>query len=77
MMINTVERRKRMVPLFEVRKILGLSWPRMMQIVRSGELPVYSIVGKETLLSDIGEYGDGLRVKEEDLDDFINNRLVS
>jgi hypothetical protein len=76
-MIHTLDKRQRMIPLYEVRKILGLSWPRMMELVRRGELPLYSIVGRETLLSDLGDYGDGLRVKQEDLDNFINSRLVS
>jgi hypothetical protein len=72
MTIMTIE----LIPLYKVRKMLNVSWPRMMQIVRDGELRVYNVSRQKMHLEDIGEDGSGLRVRGDDLDAYIDSIMI-
>lgn len=77
MMITTHEHEvTKLVPLFKARKILQVSWPRLMQMVRTGAFPVFNISDEPMSLEDLGEDGSGLRVKAEDLQDYIDSRRI-
>lgn len=65
-----------LIPLYEVRKMLGLSWPRMMEIVKSGDLPVISGSGEHLSLDNIDEDTRGLRVLPSDLQTYIETMRV-
>ncbi len=66
----------KLVPLFKARKILGVSWPRLMQMVRTEAFPVYNISDEPMSLDDVEEDGSGLRVKAADLEDYIDSRRI-
>lgn len=77
MMIKTHEQDvTKLVPLFKARRILGVSWPRLMQMVRTGAFAVYNISDKPMSLDDVEEDGSGLRVKATDLEDYIDSRRI-
>jgi len=65
-----------LIPLYEVRKILGLSWPKMMEIVKSGDLPVISRSGEHLSLADIDENTRGLAVFPSELQTYIESMRV-
>ncbi len=75
-MITTEYDVTKLIPLYNARKIIGVSWARMMELVRSGAVPVINISDEHLSLDDIGENGSGLRVKATDLQDFINSRQI-
>ncbi len=75
-MIETTHEVARLVPLFKARKILQVSWPRMMQLVRARAFPVVNISDEPMTLDDVGEDGSGLRVKAEDLQAYIDSRHI-
>jgi hypothetical protein len=72
----TTRQKFELIPLFRVRKILNVSWYRMMEIVRDGELRVFNVSRAPIDLSKLGEDGSGLRVRSDDLDDYINSIMI-
>lgn len=75
-MITTMYEVTKLVPLFKARKFLGISWPRMMELVRAEAFPVYNISEEHISLEDVGDDGSGLRVKAEDLQNYIDSRRI-
>jgi hypothetical protein len=75
-MITTEYEVTKLVPLFKARKVLQVSWPRMMQLARGGAFSVYNISDEPMSLEDLGEDGSGLRVKAADLQDYIDSRRM-
>lgn len=65
-----------LIPLYEVRKIFGLSWTKLMQIVKTGELPVISASGERLSLEDVNESTRGLRVLPSELAAYIESMKV-
>lgn len=65
-----------LIPLFEFKNILGVSWGRVMQIVMAGEIPVYDISGEYMEHKDITLYTRGLRVLPSDVRVYIKNIQV-
>jgi hypothetical protein len=65
-----------LIPLYEVRQMLGLSWLKMMEIVKSGDLPVISRSGERLTLADIDEDTRGLAVLPSDLQTYIEAMRV-
>ncbi len=76
MMITTEYDVTKLIPLFNARKIIGVSWPRMMELVRAGAFPVINISDEHISLDDVGEDGSGLRVKATDLQYYIDSRQI-
>ncbi len=75
-MITTEYDVTKLIPLYNARKIIGISWTRMMELVRAGAVPVINISDEHISLEDVGEDGSGLRVRATDLQDFINSRQI-
>lgn len=65
-----------LIPLYEVRKMFGLSWPKLMQIVKAGELPVISASGERLTLDELDETTRGLRVLPSELETYIESLKV-
>ena len=65
-----------LIPLYEVRKMFGLSWPKLMQIVKAGELPVLSASGERLSLEDVDENTGGLRVLPSELEAYLESMKV-
>ncbi len=68
--------RVELIPLHRVRKLLNISWHRMMEIVRAGELRVFNISKQTINFDDIGADGSGLRVRSDDLEDYIDSIMI-
>ncbi len=75
-MIETTPEVARLIPLYKERKILQVSWPRMMHMVRTGTFPVLNISDEPITRDNVGEDGSGLRVKAEDLQHYIDSRRI-
>lgn len=65
-----------LIPLYEIRKMFGLSWPKLMQIVKAGELPVISASGERLSLEELHENTRGLRVLPSELEAYIESLKV-
>ena len=62
-----------LMPLIEVRKLLNISWYRMMDIVRSGALPVYNVSAERVSLEDLPDDFRGLRALPTDVKTYIQS----
>ncbi len=56
--------------------MFGLSWPKLMQIVKAGELPVISASGERLTLDELDETTRGLRVLPSELEAYIESLKV-
>ncbi len=72
-----LKERAELIPLWKVKKVLNISWPRMMEIVRSKELRVFNVSRERISLDAIGQDGSGLRVRSDDLDEYIDSIMIS
>jgi hypothetical protein len=62
-----------LMPLIEVKKLLNVSWYRMMEIVRSGELPVYNVSTEQVSREDLPDDFRGLRARPTDVKSYIQS----
>lgn len=62
-----------LMPLFEVRKLLNVSWYRMMGIVKSGALPVYNVSAERMRPADLTYETRGLRCLPSDVKAYIQS----
>ena len=62
--------------LADVRRLLNVSWYRMLAIARSGELPVYNISGEPVEREYIPSDFKGLRCLPTEVRDYIQNIRV-
>lgn len=65
-----------LMPLFDFKNLLQVSWGRVMQIVMDGEIDVYDISGEYMSREDITPYTRGLRVLPSDVRDYITSVQV-
>ncbi len=72
-----LKERVELIPLWRVKKVLNISWPRMMEMVRSKELRVFNVSRERIDLDAIGQDGSGLRVRSDDLDEYIDSIMIS
>ena len=72
-----LKERVELIPLWKVKKTLNISWPRMMEIVRSRELRVFNVSRERIDLKGLGENDSGLRVRSDDLDEYIDSIMIS
>lgn len=66
-----------LMPLYEFKNLLQVSWGRVMRIVMDGEIPVYNISGEYLTNDDITPYTKGLRVLPSDVRDYITSIQVN
>lgn len=67
---------ERLVPITVAKRVLGVGWKRVIEIIQDRDLVVYN-VGRERLsLNDITEETRGLRTTVEALRDYINSLEV-
>ncbi len=62
-----------LMPLFEVRRLLNVSWHRMMEIVKSGALPVYNVSAEPMKPETISFETRGLRALPSDVKAYIQS----
>ena len=60
-----------LMPLFEVKRLLNISWYRMMQIVKAGDLPVYNVSQEPLRPEDLNHDTRGLRCLPTDVKAYI------
>ncbi len=73
---HTRQKLEELMPLFEVKKLLNVSWHRMMEIVSNGDLPVYNISAERIRPEDIRYETRGLRALPSDVKDYIQTLRV-
>lgn len=66
-----------LMPLYEFKNLLQVSWGRVMRIVMDGELPVYDVSGEYMSREDITPYTRGLRVLPSDVREYVRNIQVN
>ena len=66
-----------LMPLYEFKNLLQVSWTRIMEIVMDGELPVYDVSGEYMSREDITPYTRGLRVLPSDVREYVRNIQVN
>ena len=66
----------RLIPLVDIKKALAISWPMMIELVRDGTLPTYSVSSRPVRRDEIGERTRGLRVLKSDLEAYIQSIKV-
>ncbi len=66
----------RLIPLIDVKRVLALSWPMVMALVRDGTLPAYDVTNRTVDRSRVTEHTRGLRVRESDLEKYIDSIKV-
>lgn len=76
MMVEQERQLDRLIPLVDVKRVLALSWPRTMELVRDGTLPGYNVSGRPVRLSELRDDTHGIRVFESDLDTYIDSIRV-
>ena len=66
-----------LMPLFDLKNLLQVSWGRVMRIVMNGEISVYNISGEYITSEDITPYTRGLRVLPSDVRDYVRSIQVN
>ena len=66
-----------MLTLPEVRRILGVSYAVVTELIRDGHLRAYDITGKTIDRSQITEHSRGLRVLPDDLRKYVDSIQVN
>jgi hypothetical protein len=63
----------RLVPLPEVRRILGMGFRRITELIRDGVLTAHNVSGRLVHLEDVSEDTRGLRIPESVLREYIEH----
>ena len=66
-----------MLTLPEVRRILGVSYAIVTELIRDGHLRAYDITGRTVDKAQITEHSRGLRVLPDDLRKYLDSREIS
>lgn len=66
-----------LMPLYEFKNLLQVSWQRVMEIVMDGEIPVYDVSGEYMSKEEITPYTRGLRVLPSDVRDYVRRIRVN
>jgi hypothetical protein len=66
----------RLIPLVDVKRVLALSWPRTMELVRNGTLTGYNVSGRPVRREELRDDSHGIRVFESELREYIESIRV-
>jgi hypothetical protein len=66
----------RLVPLPECKRILGIGFPRLTDMIREGVLPAHNIGGRPVRRADVTEETRGLRIPESALREYIEQSKI-
>lgn len=66
----------RLVPLPECKRILGIGFPRLTEMIREGVLPANNVGGTPVRRKDVTEQTRGLRVPESALRQYIEQSRI-
>lgn len=77
-MIDSRERSQldRLIPLIDVKRMLAVSWPTLIEMIHTGRLTTYDIMGRTVDRTQVNEDTRALRVFESDLQRFIDSIRV-
>ncbi len=71
-----IDIRDRLIPLIDVKKVLAVSWPTLIEMIHEGRLTAYDVMGRTVDRYEVNENTKALRVFESELDRFINSIRV-
>ena len=60
----------RLIPLIDVKRMLAVSWPTLVNLIREGRLTAFDVTGRTVDKRDVTEHSRGLRVFESELERF-------
>ena len=66
----------RLIPLIDVKRALGVSWPFLIDLIHVGKLPVCDVTGRAVHKYQVDESSRGLRVSQSNLNEFIDSIRV-
>ncbi len=77
-MIDTRERNQldRLIPLIDVKRVLAVSWPTLIEMIHSGRLTTYDVMGRTVDRYEVNQDTRALRVFESELERFIDSIRV-
>ncbi len=67
----------KMLNIREVREILGLSYGEVIRLVREDKLQAYKYVGGPVNREELGLDTKGLRFRDKDINDLLEESLIS
>ncbi len=62
----------RLIPLVDVKRMLAVSWPTLVEMIRDGRLTAYDVTGRCVDRREVTETTRGLRVFESELERFVD-----
>ena len=82
-MIKSRERRvgdqlelDRLIPLIDVKRVLAVSWPTLIEMIHDGRLTAYDVTGRTVDRREVTQTTRALRVFESELQRFIDSIRV-
>lgn len=66
----------KLIPLIDVKRMLAVSWPTLVGMVRNGILAVYDVTGRTVDRHAVTEKTRALRVSESELERFMDSIKV-
>ena len=61
----------RLIPLIDVKRVLAVSFPTLVGLIRDGRLTAFDVTGRTVDRQEVNEHSRGLRVFESELERFI------
>ncbi len=71
-----IDTRDRLIPLIDVKRVLAVSWPTLIEMIHEGRLTTYDVMGRTVDRYEVNQNTRALRVFESELDRFIDSIRV-
>ncbi len=71
-----IDTRDRLIPLIDVKRVLAVSWPTLIEMIHEDRLTVYDLMGRTVDRCEVNRETRALRVFESELDRFIDSIKV-
>jgi len=65
-----------LIPLIDVKRVLAVRWPTLVDLIQAGRLTVYDVTGRNVDRRQVTETTWALRVLESDLQTYIDSIKV-
>lgn len=70
------ETRDKLIPLIDVKRMLAVSWPTLIEMIHTGRLTTYDVMGRTVDRYEVNENTRALRVFESELNRFVDSIRV-
>ncbi len=71
-----IDTRDRLIPLIDVKRVLAISWPTLIEMIHEDRLTVYDVMGRTVDRYEVNQNTRALRVFESELQHFIDSIRV-